>query len=176
MAIRKPCPKHPSIPAAFCACGKHKPVDTKLFTPVPTAALNRVRTTLSAHSGWSLTLRDGVITICGVCWELAATHTGTGERDHTCKLTAFIRTKLCKHCGDAYEQNVACGVRGFGLPHERKWLVRSAKVPACSSCATKAEYEVEAQVLTDIMESKAAGRPPEPVRIWRHALQEKGLL
>lgn len=173
------CPKHPSIPLAYCTCGRHRPVDAKLFTkPVMAEArpnLSRVRGTLSPHSGWSITHRDGVITVCGVCWKLATDHEHL-LRDHTAKLTAFIRTNICKHCGDAYKPKVACPLRNFGLPHERRWLVRSTKVPACGKCSGKAEYEVEPEVLQDIMDSRKAGRPPEPVRIWRHALEERGLL
>lgn len=148
--------------------------------PTPT---RKPRNTISVHAHWSLTLTTGdTIVVCGVCNHEASRSKVSGrlngQPEHTVTLFAFTRTNNCKLCDQPYEENEVCPKNHHGHPpfHQRKYIGRSVKVPACSSCAGHARYEVDADIIDDITSAIASGKPPLAVERWRRSLRDANML
>jgi len=139
---------------------------------MPAGWTGRTQSTTSVQAGWSLTLKDGsVITICAVCQDIANDHESL-KLERTVKLVAFVRTNLCKDCGEEFDEEQECPATGD--VHRRKWMIRSIKAAACPKCAGRSEYRVEVDDL--IIED---GKPVIQTRIlraWEIALRRKRLI
>lgn len=132
----------------------------------------RAKRVESIAAQWSITTKAGVITICGVCSSIANEHEER-RREHEVRLTSYIRTRLCKDCGDIYRSGEICPKTL--QEHRRRWLIRSIKVAACKECAGLAEYEVDPDDLTPMGDGRCI-RQAGILDIWKLNLKERGLL
>lgn len=116
----------------------------------------------------SLTWDGGVLTICGVCGNVASQHR-KGDVERETILLCFRRTGECKHCGENVWDVEWCPEKQREHhTNDSKRAPRKKKVAACRECAAIPEHIVEP--------SEWEVSPAEFVEAWRQELARRGLL
>ena len=120
----------------------------------------------SIEAQWSLTSPYGVLTICGVCFNLAHDHHRTSKAGLR-KLTALQKTRRCKWCNNELDPDYERAGEQWHCEkapkHEppickRKWLPLSAKVPACQQCMALYPDHVLLEAKPDELKKAPDGR------------------
>ena len=108
-----------------------------------------------------------------VIWKQGKTQLGTTtitlERAETTVVFKNVPAQVCENCGEAYVEEEECPATGLG--HERKYLVRAMRAPACPKCAEQAPdngYRVDMDELNML--------PGLALNKWKLELKSRGLI
>jgi hypothetical protein len=142
-------------------------------------ATTKSRREWSIESLWTLNTPYGILTICGVCFGVAADHWNHNKMAGLKGLVAYIKTDECKHCGMAlppdYERTGKRVCQADPDPDgacKRRWLVRKATVPACATCnAIAGDIEVKSYELKPGPDGRIL-RCTEALAHWRATIAE----
>lgn len=128
-------------------------------------AVDHPKTSYQAEA--SITCKLGVITVCGVCGNLANDHTSFANGEYTAKLLAFLRTNICKHCFGPYLEDSPCELSPTSKC-QRLYHPRMKKVASCLACNLLGTHTVSMDVFKQ--------SPQLQVRVWQGILRQRGLL
>src|SRR3990167_10830986 len=160
------CLKHPSIPRALCACGRHQKTPYKA-SKGPRLELDAAASAINRAS--FLRLETGEqITVCMGCKRIATDHTSQQTPEYTQQFMLTIFTRKCEACGERIPGNCSVLSAKAGHPEQHKRLIirKSKRIACCGDCHRRGP--IKADDSTDYENRESLWRAE-----WQHALDEE---